>query len=161
MKNTDLLKDKKILIVDDEKDILESLSDLLPMCRIKTASCFAEAKSLLESETFDLAILDIMGVDGYALLDMVGKIGLTAVMLTAHALTPQDVLESYNKGAAFYIPKEELTNITTYLQDVLEAKEKGKNSWGRWFERLGSYFDKKFGPDWREEEREIWKSIKY
>ena len=161
MTDRHLIDGKKILIVDDEKDILDLLEEFLPTCRIWKASSFDEAKSLLDSEVFDLAILDIMGVDGYSLLEIVSKKGITAVMLTAHALTPEDVKKSYRGGAAYYIPKEELSQITTLLEDVLEAREKGKNSWGRWFERLGAYFDKKFGPQWEDDEREIWRNIKY
>ncbi|MDH3885146.1 MAG: response regulator, partial [Desulfobacterales bacterium] len=56
-----LLKGKKILIVDDEPDILEQLIELLDMCRIDTASSFEEGQRLLEAESYDVAILDIMG----------------------------------------------------------------------------------------------------
>ena len=43
------------------------------------------------------------------------------------------------------MPKDEMANIETYLNDVLEADEEGRPHWGRWFERFGSYFSKKFG----------------
>jgi hypothetical protein len=40
---------------------------------------------------------------------------------------------------------------------VLEAKEKNKNPWIKWFERLGSFYDKRFhGTNWREQEKEFW-----
>ena len=132
MPSRNRLDGKKVLIVDDEQDILETLEDLLPMCRIKKASTFNEAKTRLINERFDLAILDIMGVDGYALLDVARDNKITAVMLTAYAQTPENVKKSYKNGAAFFIPKEELIHITTFLEDVLEAQEKGKNSWARW-----------------------------
>ena len=38
------LKGKKILVVDDEKDVLDMLVELLDMCRIDTASSFEEGK---------------------------------------------------------------------------------------------------------------------
>ena len=65
-----LLTGKRILIVDDEPDILETLKDLLSLCTVIEASSFDEAKNLLESEYFDLAVLDIMGVEGYKLLEV-------------------------------------------------------------------------------------------
>ena len=65
-----LLKDKAVLIVDDEPDILEGLVDLLDMCRISTAQDYDTAVQLLASYTFDIVILDIMGVDGFKLLDI-------------------------------------------------------------------------------------------
>ena len=129
---TDRLKYKRVLIVDDEPDILDLLEELLPMCDVVKAASFDEAKELLEVQYFDIAILDIMGVDGYRLLSLAGERNITAVILTAHALSAEDVKKSYRGGAAYYVPKDEMANIETYLNDVLEAKEKGKSPWGRW-----------------------------
>jgi len=42
-----------------------------------------------------------------------------------------------------------MADITTYLCDIYEAREKGKNLWWRWFDRLADYCEKKFGPDWQ------------
>ena len=67
MKNN-WLKFKRLLIVDDEPDILETLEELLPMCDVVKASSFEEAKDLLEFQYFDIAVLDIMVVNGYKLL---------------------------------------------------------------------------------------------
>jgi DNA-binding NtrC family response regulator len=153
------LKGKNVLIVDDEPDVLASLEDLLSMCDPVKASSFEEAKGLLESQHFDMAILDIMGVDGYKLLDIAHEKNIMAIMLTAHAVSPEDTVKSYKKGAAFFVPKEKLAEITTFLNDVLEAKEKGHNYWTRWLERLGTYYDKKFGSHWRDSEREFWDKL--
>lgn len=150
MSKEDLLDKKKVLIVDDEPDILGTLEELLPMCDITKAFTFEEAAELIEKQPFDLAILDIMGVKGYDLLKKAIQKNVMVVMLTAHALNAENLLKSYNEGAASYIPKEELTNITTYLNDILEAKEKGKSFWWRWLDRMEGYFDKKFGPEWQE-----------
>ena len=68
-----LLDGKRVLAVDDEQDVLDTLTDLLPMCEMVTAPSFQEAKELLESQSFDLVILDIMGVDGYGLLEIAQK----------------------------------------------------------------------------------------
>ena len=83
MSNTRILSGKKILAVDDEQDILMVLKDLLSMCDVTTASSFEEAKDMLKSRDFDAAILDIMGVDGYGLLDIAKRKGIPAIMLTA------------------------------------------------------------------------------
>lgn len=148
-----LLDGKRILIVDDEPDVLEVLEELLSMCDIVKASTFDEAKDLLETQYFDTAILDIMGVSGYELLRIANEKKVIAVMLTANALSPDNISKSYEEGAASYVPKDEMVNITTFLNDILEAKEKGKSFWWRWHDRLASYFDKKFGPDWQKEHR--------
>jgi DNA-binding NtrC family response regulator len=158
-----LLDYKRILIVDDEPDVLDALEELLPTSEVVRASSFSEAKTLLDSEYFDLAILDIMGVDGYALLEIARAKNkdVIPVMLTAHALSPEDARKSFEEGAASYIPKERLSDISLYLNDILEAKQKGKSSWSRWFERFGSYMDRKFGTDWKKDDRQFWSRFGY
>ena len=156
---TNLLNDKKVLLVDDEVDVLETLEELLSMCHVVKASSFDEAKKYLESQVFDMVILDIMGVDGYRLLDLAAKREVLRVMLTADALSPEDTVKSFKKGAASFVPKDKMKDIATYLTDILEAKEKGKSSWWRWLERFASYYDKKFGPNWRGGDEELWRNL--
>ena len=142
MSDSTLLDGKRILIVDDESDILDILEELLEMCDVARASTFDEAKELLESKDFDVAILDIMGVNGYGLLEIANRKKITAVMLTAHAFTPDNLVRSIKEGAASYLPKEEITNITTFLGDILKAKETGKNPWGPWQDTDKDFWEK-------------------
>lgn len=158
---TNWLTHERVLIVDDEPDVLETLEELLPMCDVVKASSFDEAKDLLETQYFDIAILDIMGVDGYKLLEIANKKKVMAVMLTAHALSPEDTVKSYEEGAAYYVPKEKLSEITTYLNDILEAKEQGKSFWWRWLDRFEVFFDDKFGPDWKDKDKDFWGKFPY
>lgn len=161
MSDVDYLVKKRVLIVDDEPDVLETLEDLLSMCAVEKADSFDKAWDLLGTHYYDLAILDIMGVDGYRLLSLANERNITAVILTAHALSTEDVKKSFKGGAAFYIPKDEMANIETYLNKVLEAKEKGKSSWGGWLSQFSSFFDKRFGPTWKDEDKEFWENLKY
>lgn len=160
-KRESTLKDKRVLIVDDEPDVLAILEDELSMCKVVKASTFEEAKQHLESQYFDFAVLDIMGVNGYKLLEIAGERNVTAVMLTAHALTPEDTVKSFKDGAASYVPKDEITRIATFLEDILEAKEKGKSLWWRWMDRMEKYYVRKFGPDWKERDKEFWQRFTY
>jgi DNA-binding NtrC family response regulator len=161
MSESSLLDGKKILAVDDEPDILEALQELLSMCDVVKASTFKEGKDLLESQDFDIAILDIMGVDGYGLLDIANQRKITAVMLTAHAFTPDNLVKSIKEGAASYLPKEEITNITVFLNDILEAQERGENPWEPWQERLPtSYFEKRWGATWQDTDKEFWERFR-
>ena len=98
------LKGKRILIVDDEVDILDTLKDLLDMCTIYTAPNFETARKFLEKETFDAAILDIMGVNGFELLKLCVEKKIDAVMLTAHA-TVESAIEGMKFGAFDYLMK--------------------------------------------------------
>lgn len=156
-----LLDGKKILAVDDEPDILDALEEILSNCDFTKATTFKEAKELLESRDFDIAILDIMGVDGYGLLDIATRKNITAVMLTAHAFTPDNLVKSIKEGAASYLPKEELANIAVFLKDILKAQEKGTSTWGPWQKKLPtSYFEKRWGAAWQDTDKEFWKSFR-
>ncbi len=146
-----LLEGKRILLVDDEPDVLDTLEDLLPMCINTTAATYDQARTLLEEQYFDMAILDIMGVEGYELLKICNAKRVIGVMLTAYAVTPENIKKSYEDGAASFVPKEEMHNITTFLTDIYEAREAGKSFWWRWFDRLADYCERKFGPDWQKE----------
>ena len=156
-----LLDGKKILVVDDEPDILEVLKDLLLMCDVVTSSNFDDGKEQLESQDFDVAILDIMGVGGYELLEIAKKRNIPAVMLTAHALTPENLMRSIKEGAASYIPKDEITRIADFLTDLLKAREEGRNPWEPWQERLpSSYFEKRWGAAWQDTDKEFWERFR-
>ena len=161
MTDVSLLKGKKILVVDDEPDILAVLEELLDMCEIVTAATFEEAKTLLESQKFDVAVLDIMGVDGYGLLEIARQKKIPALMLTAHAFTPENLVKSIREGAASYIPKEEITEIAAYLIDVLQAEKEGKNPWESWQKKLpSSYFEKRWGAAWKDTDKEFWDTFR-
>lgn len=152
-----ILRGKRVLIVDDEQDILDLLVQLLSACMVDSASSFEEAKRLLETENYDIAVLDIMGVRGFELLEIANERGIPALMLTAHALSEESLRKSAEDGASYYVPKDEIGKIDVFVADVIEAREKKKNPWVRWYERLGGFFDKKFsGPNWREQQREFW-----
>jgi DNA-binding NtrC family response regulator len=159
--SNNILKNKKILIVDDEPDVLDSLEELLDMCTIVRAETYEDANHLLKTQEFDIAILDIMGVDGYQLLETANKKKMVTVMLTAHALSPENIKRSYLGGACSYIPKEEMINIETFLMDVLAAKKEGKNPWTSWYSRLSFFCEEKFGPDWDKDEKEFWEKMIY
>jgi len=107
-------------------------------------------------------VLDIMGVKGFDLLEIAKQRGIPALMLTAHALTEESLKKSAQDGAAYFVPKDEIAQIATFVADVLEATEKNKNPWVRWFERLSGAFDSIFtGPNWREREKEFWDKVRW
>ncbi|HBF42078.1 MAG TPA: response regulator [Desulfobacteraceae bacterium] len=154
-----ILKDKKILIVDDEEDILDFLAEILDMCTIDRASTFEGAKELLENNFYHIAILDIMGVRGYELLEIAINKEIPALMLTAHALSKENLKKSFEKGASYYVPKDEISKIDVFIADILEARDKKRNVWVKWYERMSNFCDRRFGPDWKEEDPEFWDSL--
>jgi DNA-binding NtrC family response regulator len=161
MSDTDMIKGIRVLVVDDEQDILEVLEELLDMCQVTTASTFDQAKTLLETNAFDIAILDIMGVNGYSLLEITNKKNIPAIMLTAHAFSADNLVRTIKEGAYAYVPKEEISRITTFLADALNAKKKGENPWQVWEERLpSSYFEKRWGAAWKNSDRDFWNNFR-
>lgn len=160
MEEEAILTGKKILIVDDEEDVLASLQEILTMCRTESFSDFNSAKKALEGEKYDVVILDIMGVGGYELLEIAKQRDIPAIMLTAHALSPEHLVSTLKGGAYAYIPKEKLTEIKSYLKEVLEARERGADKPIGWFSTLKPFFDKIFGFGWMEKDKKFWEEFK-
>jgi CheY-like chemotaxis protein len=145
------LKDKVVLVVDDEPDVLETVADELDMCIVHKAKDYDTALQYLLSYTYDVVILDIMGVNGFELLKTSVERGFPAVMLTAHALTPEALKKSIKLGALSFLPKERMADLRDFLEDVVLGT--GKPMWIKFFDKFGSYFNKRFGPDWKERDR--------
>lgn len=154
-----VLKGKRILAVDDEPDILETLKDLLPGCVVETAGSFEAARELLNRETYDAVILDIMGVWGFDLLRIAVKKRIPALMLTAHGLNPDNLVGSIKLGAKSYIPKDRMGEIDVFLKEILIAQEKGVEKPKGWFARLGSFFDDRFGEGWKNKDKKFWEEF--
>jgi hypothetical protein len=66
------------------------------------------------------------------------------------------VKKAYKRGAAYYIPKEEMSDIDTFLNDILLANEKGESTWGNWFDRMADYCERTFKPNWKEGDKIFW-----
>jgi CheY-like chemotaxis protein len=151
MESQSPLKDKIVLVVDDEPDVLESVEEVLDMCLVHTAGDYETALQYLLTHNYDIVILDIMGVKGFDLLKKAVIRGFPTVMLTAHALSPESLKKSIRLGAVSFLPKEEMSGLRTYLEAVVMGA--GKHLWKRLFDRMGDYFDRKFGPDWKERDQ--------
>jgi len=150
------LKGMHILAVDDEADILESIEDVLDESRVDRASSYAEASKKIKQTEYDLAILDIMGVDGLRLLEEAVERGIPSVMLTAHGLSQETLEISVSKGALSYIPKDAMAHMDDFLNEMFAQINKGDSPWKLVFKRLGGFFVKAFGPKWDGEGQEFW-----
>ena len=145
------LKDRVILVVDDEPDILEMVEEELDNSIVHKAQDYDTALQYLLSYTYDAVVLDIMGVNGFELLKSAVSRGYPAVMLTAHAVTPDALKKSIKLGAVSFLPKEKISELGEFLEDVV--LDGGKSIWLKLFDRLGNYFNKRFGPDWKEKDK--------
>ena len=154
-----MLSGKKILAVDDEPDVLtvleEEIMGACPDCKFDKATTYEKAAELIKSNTYDVVILDIMGVRGFDLLALSVSRNLRVAMLTAHALTPEALKRSFDMKARAYLPKEKLGEIVPFLEDVL--KYDYLPGWKRLFEKLKGFFDTKFESDWEKRTGLNWK----
>ena len=109
---SDIMGKEKILVVDDEEDILElvSFSLLREGYRVSCVSSGEEALRLIESEVPDLIVLDLMlpGIDGLEVARRLkvdpGTRGVPVVMLTAKS-EEADVVIGLELGADDYVTK--------------------------------------------------------
>lgn len=157
---SDTLKDKRILAVDDEQDVLDTLQDILEEHEglvLDRALNYETGFHLLRSWSYDAVILDIMGVRGFDLLNASVHLGFPTIMLTAHAFSAEDLKKAIQMGARAYIPKEQMFDIAAFLEDVLTLEH--RSNLKRMFQRLGGIFNKKFGSQWMEDEKEFWEQV--
>lgn len=158
-----ILNGKTILAVDDEQDVLtilkEEILSAAPNAVLDTATSYERADELLASYTYNLAILDIMGVRGFDLLQQAAMRPhpVPVVMLTAHAFSPEYLRKSVELGARAYLPKEHLGALVPFLEDVL-TYEYGA-AWRRMLKGLEGLFKEEWGPYWRKPDEAFWREF--
>jgi DNA-binding NtrC family response regulator len=128
MDTASILKDKVILVVDDEPDVLDTVADILDSCLVTKAADYDTARQYLMTYTYDIVVLDIMGVNGFELLKTSVRRGFPTVMLTAYALTPDSLEKSMKLGAVSFLPKEKMSQLDHFLADVVLGGN--KPAWG-------------------------------
>lgn len=149
------MKFKTVLVVDDEPDILETIVEVLEKFRVETAGTFSKALELLETQTYDMAILDIMGVKGLDLLKAAVRREIPAVMLTAPAMSPEYILQAMQSGAVSYISKQDLVNLDALLAELFCALEHGQSPWRLTMERLEPLLNQRLPQGWKEKHKKL------
>jgi DNA-binding NtrC family response regulator len=149
MGNRSPLDGKVVLVVDDEPDVLDTVAETLDMTVVHKAGNFNTALDCLQKNSYDLVILDIMGVNGFELLKHSVAKGLLTVMLTAHAVTLEALRESMKLGAAAFLPKEYMAELKEVLEDVIQGR-KIRFWWRKALDRTGAHST--FGSGWKEKD---------
>jgi CheY-like chemotaxis protein len=156
-----ILNGKRILAVDDEPDILtvleEEIREACPGSTFDKATTYQEAVERMASWTYDVVILDIMGVRGFDLLELAVRRNFPVVMLTAHALSPEALKRSIEMKARAYLPKEKLGEVVPFLEDVL--KYEYLPGWKRTLKKLEGFFNARWGEYWQKSEANFWKDF--
>ena len=124
MSKEGILKDKIVLVVDDEQDTIDTIEEILDMCIVDKAYDYNEASQFILSYTYDVVVLDIIGVNGFELLKIATSRGFPTVILTAHAVSQEIQMKSKKLGAISFLPKKKMHELVLLLEDVLSGKWK-------------------------------------
>ena len=125
----------RILIVDDDPDILELLSDRLQLMRFEVACAKdgQEALSLLRQEAPPLTLLDLQlpRLSGMDVLHAIRREGLETTVIVITALgTPERAVEAMRAGAYDFIPKPlDPGHLEVVINKALERESLRAENW--------------------------------
>jgi DNA-binding NtrC family response regulator len=118
----------RVLIVDDEKEFVDLVSERLTMRDYDVTACYSgeEALETVKGYNFDIVILDILmpGIDGIETLREIKRIKpLTEViLLTGHAAV-DTAIEGMKLGAYDYLTKPcDISDLVTKLNKAHDRK---------------------------------------
>ena len=127
------LSGARILVIEDNPEIARLTQIILAShgCEVRVANIADYALELLESEVFDLIILDIMlpEMDGYELLAEIGQrfnITPDKVIMMSALREEKDLTRARDAGVSAYIPKpfthEQLTSaVANFLTSARKS----------------------------------------
>jgi two-component system, OmpR family, response regulator CpxR len=118
----------KVLLVDDEKDFVETLAQRLEARNLSVTKAFGgdEALARLQEEDIDVAVVDMLmpGKTGIEVLMEIKQIRplVEVILLTGHA-TVESAIEGMTKGAFYYLMKPaELKSLLQYIAYAYKHK---------------------------------------
>ena len=122
----------RILAVDDERPIAELLRLSLSRAGYECITAYdgIEAANLIEKESFDLILLDIMlpGIDGFELMDYIRSTGIPVIFLTAKNAV-SDRVKGLRMGAEDYMVKPfDILELMARVEGVLRRHGKLQTS---------------------------------
>jgi DNA-binding response OmpR family regulator len=139
-----------VLIVEDERDILEPLASYLSKngFRVSKAPNAAMARELLAAHAVDIALVDIMmpGEDGLSLAGFIRATSKTPVILLTAKTEEMDRIVGLELGADDYVtkpfsPRELVARIKAVLRrtsdDRVNAPDADAYAFGDWVLRTG------------------------
>jgi len=145
-----ILKNRMILAVDDEPDVLtvleEEILEVCPDCKFHKAATYKEAVERMLSLTYDVVLLDIIGVQGIKILELAQSRHFPVGLLTTYPLTPETLRLPAQVAARAYLPKERLGEIVPFLEEVLKYHD--LPGWRRLFDKVTGFLGNKIEIDW-------------
>ena len=118
----------QILVVEDERPISNLIRMSLKQAGYACTCVYdgAEAADILETQSFDLILLDVMlpRVDGYALMEYIRPLGIPVIFLTARN-SVSDRVRGLEMGAEDYLVKPfEIIELLARVNVVLRRYNK-------------------------------------
>ena len=127
------LKEKRILLVDDEQELLDMVVSILKEAGFRSlaaARCVREALSLAEEFQPELAVLDVMlpDGDGFSLMEQLKKKGEYPILFLTARGEEEDKLKGFGLGADDYVVKPFLPKELIFrILAILRRSYKGEN----------------------------------
>lgn len=120
----------RILIVEDEQPISDVIRWNLTKAGYECVCAYdgMEAADLLEEQSFDLILLDVMlpHIDGYELMEYIKPMGIPVIFLTAKAAL-EDKMRGLTSGAEDYMVKPfEIVELLARINIVLRRYHKAE-----------------------------------
>lgn len=117
------MRTAKILIVDDEKNILRTIAKTLADYEVKSLGTGSEALDTMKNEDFDVVILDLRlpDLDGLEVLRQLDRVGKKhqVIMITAHG-TIDFAVEAMKLGCVDFIQKPfDIGLLRSTVDDIL------------------------------------------
>ncbi len=114
----------KILIIDDDKDILVIISDMLSGYgyEVTTAESAEEAFGLLSSNSYHLLLLDINlpDSDGFEICKQLREVSTVPVIFASARTSESDRISGYEIGGDDYLPKPySMKELLVHVQALL------------------------------------------
>ncbi len=139
MQTNSFLKDKQILAVDNEWDVIETIQDVLSGACLDVTRNHERALEKIELTQYDLAILDIMDDHGFLLLEECVKRDIPAIILISVTAPRELLMKAVKKGAVSYLAKKHLDELGTLIHQLFSSQNQGNPAWKVMFKKLKGY----------------------
>ena len=126
---------KKILVVEDEKDIQNIIKAFLENAeyKVETADDGLDAINLIQKNNYDLILLDIMlpKIDGFTVCEMIRKNSNIPIIILTALTDEESQLKGFDKLADDYITKPfSMPIVLKHIEAILRRTDNSKESVG-------------------------------
>lgn len=126
---------KKILVVEDEKDIQNIIKAFLENAeyKVETADDGLDGINIIQKNKFDLILLDIMmpKIDGFVVCEMIRKNSNVPIIILTALTDEESQLKGFDKLADDYITKPfSMPIVLKHIEAILRRTDNRKESVG-------------------------------